>query len=438
MTESEQSTGHDSDHLVRLARLEEVFLNISEADTEGGINKHSMRYVQHGDGLRLILNEILELRGPSPEDLRLDGLRQAYIQTLFIKAGLLTPTQRAAYDERSDTLQQEYVDAVVSKVADVIDAYTPREALELCQLPPIVRKASFVEEHPVDMEQFTANHLYLLVDTALKEHVKRRQLIDERRNKSLLSRVSSSRGARIAIGGAIGAASLAPELSFVPRPEEIITHDLELGLRGLSGAIIGINLPEYIRLKYLSNKHEKQSRDNLDRLSNGHRLCDWAMRIVYGSARRGGTETETMVTGRYATDDKAENLRRLIAIDENFPHLNNDPGGKPYSARQALDYAARLLIERRDQVTHIIDPSLPAEEQRRLFLDLCKQVITEDARRMKKGLNVTKIRRAAVGSLGVLPAILFPSATDAASNATTLGRDTLETIKTKHFKEEDN
>ncbi len=98
----------DPEKQARLAHLQEVFLDISETPDSGSINTHSMQYVQHGDGLRRCLNEIIELRGPSAEDLSLNDLRQAYIETLFIKSGLLTPSQRKAYDTHSDDLQQHY------------------------------------------------------------------------------------------------------------------------------------------------------------------------------------------------------------------------------------------------------------------------------------------------------------------------------------------
>src|ERR1043165_3656703 len=92
----------------RLERLTEVFLDISKPPEEGLHNPHSLSYIQHGNGLQRCLDEILEIRGPSLEDQHIADLRQAYMETLFVKAGLITPQQRRLFDARSDELHNDY------------------------------------------------------------------------------------------------------------------------------------------------------------------------------------------------------------------------------------------------------------------------------------------------------------------------------------------
>jgi len=422
----------------RLERLNKVFLDVSMAEPGQPLDPVTLRYLQHGDGIRLCLKEILDLRPESAEELHAAELREDYLNTLFIKARFLSKSERETYDEESDILQDAYTDTVVSRIAKVIDSRTPQEALELGQLPPVVRKASFEEGQSLTMDQFAGNHLYVLVDTALREHVARRQEIDERRTGNIWTRVASSRGTRVAIGATIGAASFVPELSFIPKPDEIISHDTEFGLRALSGVILLINLPEYIRLRRLDEKHGRETQEHYDHLSDSKEICDWALRIAYGSTRYGGSSPASAVTRRSGTDDKEENMRRLADLEKNFPHLNNDPGGKPYSARQVLGYAARLLLDRKEQLDGIIDSSKSADQQRYHFLNLCREILDEDLRRMKKGLNVTKTRRAIMGGIAVLPALVFSNQTSAVSEALTLSRDTAETIKPRDHQDADD
>src|SRR5579862_5786706 len=146
--------------LARLHHLEQSFLDLSEEEETGRLDTPTLRAMQHGGNLRLWLDEIAEIKGPTAEDLQLDKIRSDYIDTLFIKGRLITPGQRKLIDAESDSLQQEYTDAVVTKIERVIDAHTPAEALEIRQLAPLVRKASFNDGETLTMEQFTANHIY--------------------------------------------------------------------------------------------------------------------------------------------------------------------------------------------------------------------------------------------------------------------------------------
>jgi len=103
-----------------------------------------------------------------------------------------------------------------------------------------------------------------------------------------------------------------------------------------------------------------------------------------------------------------------------------------------LGYAARLLLDRKEQLDGIIDSSKSADQQRYHFLNLCREILDEDLRRMKKGLNVTKTRRAIMGGIAVLPALVFSNQTSAVSEALTLSRDTAETIKPRDHQDADD
>ena len=403
----------------RLEWLEQRFLDL--AREEGPTHPETLEYIQRGDSLRLCLNEILTLRQPAEAEVRLDDLRQSYVDSLFKKATLLTPGRRAEYDRLSDELQAEYVDMVIAKIAAVIDAQTSQDALRLGVMPHLLKDASFVEGRDISAEDLAGNHLYLLIDTALKEHIKRRRLIEAHRTRSRTARLLGSRALRLSIASGVIGATLAPKLGVIPQGEQFLDPDIQDGLRILSAVTIGITLPEVIRLSYLDRMHNKRSRELHDQLAATQELCDLSLRMVYGSSRTGGSHAVETVTGRAGTGDVAENIRILQQLDNDFPHLNNDPGGKPYNADQALGYAARLLIERQGKLFKLMDSTLTAPERRQAYIDLCQEILTQDVRRMKKGLNVTKIRRAAMFGLSIIPALVLPSPAATASDALSTG-----------------
>src|SRR5579862_4735354 len=400
-----------------------------------GRSSAAVEYFQNGGSLRLLLQEIIESSPPTAATQHLNGLRSAYIESLFEKAKPLKRSSRAALDEASDWLQAEYVEGVVGKIAAVIDAQTPEEALEVRQMPLLVKEASFIEGKALSEEEFAGNHLYVLIDTALKEHVLRREIIEAHQHRTRVARLLGNRLLLATLAGGVIALSLIPKFGIIPNRDDVFNSDIELGLRGLSVAVLVVDLPEIARLKYLDFKHDKRT-DKLHKELSKEDLSDLSLKMVSGSSRYncyGSGDTPNDWSG---SADAAENLKKFKGLDLKFEHFNNDPEGKPYSGDQALGYAARLLLERRDQIREIIDPLKPAAEQKALYLELCRDILTEDVRRMKKGLNVSLPRRIAMGAV-LLPTVIMPEAA-VLSDAATLGQSVAQLLKPKKDKTPDD
>ena len=408
----------------RLDHLRGYFLDI--ADPSIPITTATAEYIRHGGSLRLCLNEIIELEGPTPEDVKIADTRAAYTEAVLTRPRLRKRGFRAS---RIAEAEGPYIDAIVAKVSAVIDASTAEDALAVHQLPTVIEHASFTQKSPSDIERLAANHLYILMDVALKEHVQRREAIDAHSNRSLRARLVGNRVIRASVAAGIFAATVSPKVGMVPIGGETMTEDVELGLKVLSGTILGLDGPEAIRMQYLAMAHNHRSEQLLDQLAENQQLSDLSFRIIYGSTRYGGSSEPKTVTGRSGSADKGENLRRFAKMDDEFYHLNNDPGGKPYTPWQAQGYAARFLIERASQIDELIAGSKSAKERRQLYLELTREIISEDLARLRKGLSVSKARKQFMRGIALVPAALFPSAASLASEASTLGRDTAKTLK---------
>ncbi len=404
----------------RIELLTGHFLDIAS----GEHTPETVEYIRGGGNLRLCLTEIMALSDPVDLDKRVHEVRGEYMDQVLHKKGLL---HRRARKHQLRTTEEQYVDSVVAKIAAVIDAQTAEDALEVGQMPTLIEKASFDDE-PLSEEDLAANHLYVLIDTALKEHVHRRHAVERHAQKGVVIRVAGSPALHMAVAGTVFAAALSPKLGILPTHSEHTAQDIEAGLRVLSGTILGLTAPEAVRLKYLQVAHDKRTDELQDELAGNRELADKALRMTYNSTRYGSLDGTGVVTGRSGTDDKDENLRRFARLDREFPHLNNDPGGKPYTGAQALGYAARLLIERQDQLGDLTDTDKSPAERRGLFLELARDVLIEDVIRMKKGLNVSRLRRRVVNSVAVIPAVLFPRAASSVHEAQALSHGTREAL----------
>lgn len=392
------------------------FLNIARGDHTAG----TIEYIRSGGNLRLCLTEIMALSEPCEEDRRVREARGAYMGQALQRKGLKHRWERKRQLRESE---EAYVDVVVEKIAAVIDASTPEDALALGQMPTLIEKASFRDDE-VSESDLAANHLYILIDTALKEHVHRRHAVERGHRRSRLGRIAGNRMLHMAVAGGVFAASISPRLGMLPTHGEHTAETIEDGLKILSGTILGLSMPEAFRMKYMQVRNDRRTRELCQRLAEDRDLADRALSMTYNSTRCGTEDAPGRVTGRSGTDDKEENLKRFARLDREFPHLNNDPGGKPYTGDQALGYAARMLIERQHEIDAIVAGGKTAAERRELFLELSRAVIVEDVIRMKKGLNVSRVRRRIANFVAIVPAILYPQAASTANEATTLSRET--------------
>lgn len=406
----------------RVENLTRHFLEIAgrdESDTD--------RYMAHGGNLRLCLTEIMALTEPCEEELQVRELRADYMDSVLQRKGILH--RRARKRQVRDT-EERYISAVVGKLEAMVDAYTPEDALALGQMPSLIRRSSFNDE-PLSQDDLAANHLYLLVDTALKEHVHRRHAVERHAQKGKVAKAVGNRTVHMSVAGTVFAASLAPKLGVWPELGAQAFQDTETALRVLSGFILTFTTPEAFRMKYLQLKHDKRTGELHGQLAGDRVLADRALRMTYNATRYGSEDGSGIVTGRSGTDDKEENLRRFKHMDANFPHLNNDPGGKPYTGEQALGYAARLLIERGDQLEVLTDAGRPAAERRTLYIQLVRDIVTEDVIRMKKGLSLSRTRRRIMNTLAVIPAVIFPREASSLHEAEALSKGAAGTLSSE-------
>lgn len=406
----------------RLAYLHERYMDMADATTSHADD--TLAYVMGGGSLRLCLSEIMALSNPCAEDEAVHAARTRYMDYAFRRRGL---AHRGERKQIFRSAEEEYIEAVANKLGAMIDASTSEDALKLGQMPTLIGSASFQDGHEVTKEELAANHLYLLVDTALKEHAHRRHAIDRERGKGILARAMGSHTVHMSIAGVVFAAAVTPRLGVLP-PHDLVADNVEFGLKVLSGTALGVSAPEAVRLKYLQVKHDGRTEELRDQLASSRELSDQALRMTYNATRYGGPDGSNRVTGRSGTESKEENLKRFVQMDADFVHLNNDPGGKPYTGEQALGYAARLLIERQEQLESILSEGQSAEARRAKYLQLAKEILTEDVIRMKKGLNVSRMRRRIIGALAIVPAMIFPSVVSSASEASSLGREAAGTL----------
>jgi hypothetical protein len=401
----------------RLEKLKARFFDIAYGDP----SEETIEYLRDGGNIRLCMVEIMALSEPCEQDQQVSSIRAAYMAQVLQRHGFL---KRHARLQLLSETEEMYIDAVVEKMGVIIDAQTPEEALELGHMPSVVERASFRDGEELSEEDFAANHLYLLIDTALKEHTQRRQAVEHHQAQSRLTRVVSNRALNLTVAGGVFAAAITPKVGVLPAHGAHMAETIERGLQVLSGTILGLSAPEALRLKYLQMTHDRRTEDLQEDLAEDPSLADRALRMTYNSTRYGNLDGSGVVTGRSGTDDKEENLRRFAAIEEDIPHLNNDPGGKPYTGEQALGYAARLLVEREDYLRDILDGSRSAATRKSLFLGLVRSILVEDLARMKKGVNASRVRRRVLNAAAVVPAALFPRAASSVHEATALSQGT--------------
>lgn len=391
-------------------------------------------YVQTGGSLRLCLKEIGQLLGPSQAEQQLTQQRSAYVNELLERPLLrFRPSRR----QRRIGLRDDYVDGVVAKTERIVDAQTPEDSLALQQMPTLIKNTSFAKDDKLSMEDFSANHLYVLIDTALQEHAARRELISEHHSNRPLARFFGNRAVRMVLALGVFVATLTPELHVIPVDGQAVAEEINLSLQFLSAGIFSLEAPEEVRWRYLDFIHGRRSKILHDKLADSQQLSDLALRATYSSTRYGSSTVTGVVTDRSGTSDKAENLRRFRSLDEQFKYLNNDPGGKPYTGDQALGYAARLLIERKSRLAKILAASDDPDQQKELYLGLVKDILVEDVMRMEKGLSSSRVRQPILRAVGIIPAFLFPSAVALTNDASSGGKDVVEVVTVQDDNEDE-
>lgn len=401
----------------RLATLHTLFRDMADTD---GLCDETEQYLIEGGSVRLLLCEIRKLSDPSEPDQAIAVARDRFMSHFLPRSPLVA---RDMHNWALTTAEELYIDTMINKIDAHLEAQTPDEILALQQMPTLVRKTSFEDGKDIDLETLAGNHLYIIIDTLLKEHILRKEAIDEYRQESLVARMAGNRVLRLVLGGLTFGAAVAAHMHVLPAKNEILAEDVELTLKCLAGGMLLFEMPELVR-HATSVRRQKSKRHKLHhQLAEGYEMSDLAMQIACSKPRYGNKEHTGVVTNRGGTHDKGLNLHRFRHLDEEFEHMNNDPGGRPYTGDQALAYAARLLIEHRDMVDAIIEPGLSANQRRERYLGLARVLAKEDIIRMKKNQTPHHLREVVLDVVLAAPLAVSPETAAALSDAKTLGRD---------------
>jgi hypothetical protein len=400
-------------HENRLEYLRGVYLDLAEHEGQA-TTPEAMEFLRYAHSLKRCVYEIDELSPPDPDEVQLDTLRSEHVTASLKQALPLTKARREQTDTYRQNLQDQYIDGIVAKIAKFIDADTPEEFLNLRQLPQLVKQVNFDNPDALTPEAMAGSHLHVLLDVALKEKSKRRDLIQSYQTRSKIARVAGNRAVRTTVAGSY----------------DLLDENIHATLRVLSALMIGVDLPEIIRHRYIIARRTKKAHKLYDQLSEDKELSDLALRMAYSASRYGGASSEKAVTGRAGTDDKDENVRRFHRLDE-YLGRPESLGGRSYSGHDALDYAARIMIEHKDKLAEITDKTKSSEEKKQLFLQFCRMMLVEDVERLQQKVSDTKLHRRAMSLLAVLPAIFMESDAASLSESSTMSRDTAELIKSR-------
>lgn len=412
------------DNLPPENRMDKLWYYYSELTSHGPLSPVTTEYIRGGGSLRLSMRELIALSPPSEIDVAINEAREEYVSTVLHRPHF---HGRNGHKERRETARRAYEDTLLAKVAAIVDSTDPKDAISFGQMPQVLDDATFHDKAP-SAEHLAANQLYMLVDTLLKEHVARRQLISAEENRSIMAKTLGNRAVRMGLAGTVFVGTLSPRFGVFPEHGDIAVEQVELGIQVLTGIVFALDAPEVARLGFMDLRNARRTKELRQELASTKQNTDLALRIAYNNTRHGGSQESDGVINRCGTDDIMENFRRFDMLDDEFTHLTNDPGGKPYSGEQVLGYAARLLIERKDQLLEIMQPGKTAEERREFYIAMAQEVLDEDLRRMEKGLTVSTFRKMLVHGMAVSSTLLFPGALSSAGEAATLSRDTSKTV----------
>ncbi len=420
-------------------RLQRLF-----CDVAGSSSVHTyedtVALIDGGGGLDAILAAKQAIFGPSDQDKATAQVRTEYLRVVMRKPLIRGRKARA---QLSYALEQQYIDSVVTNIENVLDANTAEEALTVGHLPRLVQGASFDEaaEEPLTIDDLAGHHLHVLVHTALGEHISRREHIDQYRQRSRIAKVLGSRTMRMMVAGGIFAASLTPKLGVLPASADILGEDIDIGLKLTSAAIICLEAPEALRLKYLAHKHDKDTHELHNRLASGHRLSRLALLIAHSTPRyTAGLAGSSSLLGKGETIDKNDSLRQFQQLHVGLTRPNHDTTTGFDRGALALGYAARLLIqpEKRKQLHAIVTQEKSPEDRRELFLQLSREILKEDLTRMRKGLYAVHLHKLIKRAVVMVPPALFSSYLSVVEEARTLSSRATEVFAARRSRAEEN
>jgi hypothetical protein len=312
-------------------------------------------------------------------------------------------------------LEREYLLQMTDKIRALIESDGNKDVLRLHQMPSILDRASFDNDVELDIDSLTGNHLYLVMDVALKEHVERRKIIDEHHKRSMLARVFGNRTLRLAVAMGVFTATITPATGLIPAEDEAMATGIEHSLRFLSATLLALDGPEVIRDHFWDRQHTKQKRQLEEAILSDPLLCHQAFRVIYNSTR-------CTAMGRDTHENVEVRRKRIAKINEDMAHLANDPGGKPYTAEQAIGYAARFLLKRRHYIDLILSTDDPIA-RREIFMGMTGEIFQRDLDRFRKGIDNSRLRQLGTRAIALPAAWIFQGTASSLNEAATLSRD---------------
>lgn len=417
----------------RREQLEAILTEILDFETPSPIAQAVMR---DGYSLPMLIEELSEYRradagleGPavSEVDRELAESRQAFVEAMTAKTGVMPDKKKKVKEERDET-QSRYVEAVVAKLEQVLDA-DPMNA-DVGQLSKLVRNVSFDGEYADEVEDLAGNHLHVMVDVLLKEKFMRDAAVQRASYKGFERVVDTwqhNRWLRGAMAASIFGLSLTPKLHVLSEDKELIADHVDTGLQIAAGYIFLHDIEEsgFINLSDLMK--QRRERREREALATDRRLADLALRTAYNEVHYGTSSGLEPRPDRTGTDDPEENQRRFDALDGNFDRFQNEPGGWPYTGRQVLNYASRLYLHRMKQVEAITT----ADNRRELYLELVKELLGEDLQVMRSGLTGNRITRALVRSTSLAISAAMGRIAAGMSEAAHLSRESVRTVESE-------
>lgn len=322
---------------------------------------------------------------------KLDDTRTTYVKTLMSRPRIRGRKQHKADLEAAEAA---YNEAFIDKVTQIM------------KLDPYHRKNPYsskigekLQQENPDAKDIAGNQLHVLVDQLAREQLNKTAEIDQLSNrgvKRVLRALTTSRSLRVAIGGAIWAGSMvATNKGLLPHGAESIGDAADKVLPLVAGYFTSREVMTGVDEGIAKLQRGHRLKKDVRALTSDTFLADQAMRTIYS----GIEYQDGLIKERRAGTTPEEHKQAFQNINSQFAKLAREGarGGKPYSAEQVLPYVAELYVRRKDQV----DAITTADDPNKVFLGLCREVITADTKELTDKQQENRGKRAAFRALAV-------------------------------------
>lgn len=321
----------------------------------------------------------------------LTDARTAYISELIKRPGL---RRRKAHKERLGQLEAAYNEAVLGKIAGVMEMdplhdkapYSASEMRDIAEVKP-------------DLETLSGSQLFVLVDQLSREQLAKSEAIERMSNqgtKRVLNVLKNSRAARVLVGGAVWAGSLiSANKGVMPEKLHVVGDAFEYVIPMMASYITSREILAGVDDGVQKLRHSRQMKRDIKQLTSDTFLTEATLATVYGSIEY----EQGHVLGRQAGATEQEHRDALANIDAQYAQLQAEGsrGGKPYKAETVLAYAAELLLRRKEQLAAIET----SDDPKAAFLELSKEVISADTRELTERQQTSRAKRIAFRAISL-------------------------------------